>query len=104
MTGNIIRFQIVDDWYHLEHRTVSKRSTEPHIGVHSRLMGDIRVRRAEQQQAKSRTKRDLVVKRGSAVLQTILNDERWPSMWYLVSTMDLHIRAIPTLKLSTDLE
>lgn len=78
-------FQIVEDWYHLEHRTVSKRSTEPHHEVHNRLLGDSRVRRASQQQAKSRMKRDLVTKRGSSITHTILNDEKWPAMWYLVS-------------------
>ncbi|XP_048513827.1 furin-like protease 1 isoform X3 [Athalia rosae] len=75
--------KIVDGCYHFEHRGVSKRSTDPHHDVQNRLVSDIRVRRAEQQRAKSRTKRDLVVKRTSAVVQAILNDERWSHMWYL---------------------
>ncbi|XP_011147537.1 furin-like protease 1 isoform X3 [Harpegnathos saltator] len=74
--------KINDDWYHMEHRSVEKRSTEPHLEVHQRLIKDSRVRRAEQQRAKSRTKRDLIVKRPSNIL-TMLNDERWPQMWYL---------------------
>ncbi|XP_014473595.1 PREDICTED: furin-like protease 1, isoforms 1/1-X/2 isoform X2 [Dinoponera quadriceps] len=74
--------KINDDWYHMEHRSVAKRSTEPHLEVHQRLMKDSRVRRAEQQRAKSRTKRDLVVKRPSNILN-LVNDERWPQMWYL---------------------
>lgn len=76
--------QINDDWYHMEHRSVAKRSTEPHLEVHQRLIKDSRIRRAEQQRAKSRTKRDLIIKRPSNIL-TMLNDERWPQMWYLVS-------------------
>jgi len=75
--------QINDDWFHMEHRSVAKRSTEPHLEMHQRLMNDFRVRRAEQQRAKSRTKRDLIIKRPSNIL-TMLNDERWPQMWYLV--------------------
>jgi len=76
--------QINDDWYHMEHRSVAKRSTEPHPEVHQKLMKDSRVRRAEQQRVKSRTKRDLIIKRPSNILN-MLNDERWPQMWYLVS-------------------
>jgi len=63
---------------------VAKRSTEPHAEVHQRLMKDSKVRRAEQQRVKSRTKRDLIIKRPSNILN-MLNDERWPQMWYLVS-------------------
>ncbi|XP_024940576.1 furin-like protease 1 isoform X7 [Cephus cinctus] len=75
--------KIVDDWYHMEHRSIVKRSTEPHHEIHQRLVGDSRVRRAEQQRAKSRTKRDLIIKRGHSGPRIILNDERWPQMWYL---------------------
>lgn len=71
----------------MEHRSVAKRSTEPHLEVHQRLMNDSRVRRAEQQRAKLRTKRDLIIKRPSNIL-TMLNDERWPQMWYLVSNFN----------------
>ncbi|XP_053997118.1 furin-like protease 1, isoforms 1/1-X/2 [Hylaeus anthracinus] len=75
--------KIVDNWYHMVHTSVVKRSTEPHLGTHERLIRDRRVRRAEQQRVKSRTKRDLIIKRGPSSLQTILDDERWPQMWYL---------------------
>ncbi|XP_031837292.1 furin-like protease 1 isoform X1 [Nomia melanderi] len=74
--------KIVDDWYHMVHTSVVKRSAEPHLGIHGRLLQDRRVRRAEQQRVKSRTKRDLI-KRGPSNLHTILNDERWSQMWYL---------------------
>ncbi|XP_070162415.1 furin-like protease 1 isoform X1 [Polyergus mexicanus] len=74
--------KINDDWFHMEHRSVPKRSTEPHLEVHQRLMKDYRVHRAEQQRVKSRIKRDLIIKRPSNIL-SILNDERWPQMWYL---------------------
>ncbi|XP_076750015.1 furin-like protease 1 isoform X1 [Xylocopa sonorina] len=75
--------KIVDDWYHMVHSSVVKRSAEPHLGVHQRLMEDRRVRRAEQQRVKSRTKRDLIIKRGPSNLKIVLNDEMWPQMWYL---------------------
>ncbi|XP_046822930.1 furin-like protease 1 isoform X5 [Vespa crabro] len=75
--------EIFDGWYHLEHRSVTKRSIDPHMEVHSRLIRDSRVRRAEQQRAKSRSKRDLLIKRGPSNAKVILNDERWPQMWYL---------------------
>ncbi|XP_076235369.1 furin-like protease 1 isoform X2 [Calliopsis andreniformis] len=75
--------KIVDDWYHMQHTSVVKRSAEPHFEVHQRLVQDRRVRRAEQQRVKSRTKRDMIIKRGPSYMQTILNDERWSQMWYL---------------------
>ncbi|XP_066585084.1 furin-like protease kpc-1 isoform X2 [Prorops nasuta] len=76
--------KIFDDWYHFEHRSVVKRSAEPHLDIHERLSSDSRVRRAEQQRAKSRSKRDLIVKRGPSNNKIInLNDERWIQMWYL---------------------
>lgn len=77
--------QIVDDWYHMMHTSVVKRSVEPHFGIQERLIQDRRVRRAEQQRVKSRTKRDLIIKRGPSNLKTVLNDDMWPQMWYLVS-------------------
>lgn len=61
-----------------------KRSIGPHLEVHQRLMKDNRVHRAEQQRVKKREKRDLIIKRPSNIL-SMLNDERWPQMWYLVS-------------------
>nr|XP_012137469.1 PREDICTED: furin-like protease 1, isoform 1-CRR isoform X2 [Megachile rotundata] len=76
-------FGIVDNWYHMVHSSVVKRSAEPHVEVHERLIQDRRVRRAEQQRVKSRSKRDLIIKRGPSNLRTILNDEMWPQMWYL---------------------
>ncbi|XP_076390922.1 furin-like protease kpc-1 isoform X1 [Megachile rotundata] len=75
--------KIVDNWYHMVHSSVVKRSAEPHVEVHERLIQDRRVRRAEQQRVKSRSKRDLIIKRGPSNLRTILNDEMWPQMWYL---------------------
>lgn len=77
--------QIVDNWYHMVHTSVVKRSAEPHFVVQGRLVEDRRVRRAEQQRVKSRTKRDLIIKRGPSTPRAVLNDEMWPQMWYLVS-------------------
>ncbi|KAK9307456.1 hypothetical protein QLX08_002254 [Tetragonisca angustula] len=75
--------KIVDNWYHMVHTSVVKRSAEPHFGVQGRLAEDRRVRRAEQQRVKSRTKRDLIIKRGPSTPRAVLNDEMWPQMWYL---------------------
>lgn len=75
--------KIVDNWYHMVHTSVVKRSAEPHFGVQGRLAEDRRVRRAEQQRVKSRTKRDLIIKRDPPSPRAILNDEMWPQMWYL---------------------
>ena len=83
--------QIIGDWYHFEHRLVMKRSTEPHTGMHERLSQDYRVRRAEQQRVKSRSKRDFIIKHGQHKMQAVLNDERWSLMWYLVSIRMLKI-------------
>ncbi|KAF7990056.1 hypothetical protein HCN44_008999 [Aphidius gifuensis] len=73
---------IVEGVYHFEHNSLRKRSTEPHLGVHHRLIRDSRVKRAEQQRVKSRKKRDLIVKKVPKEL-LYLNDNRWPLMWYL---------------------
>ncbi|KAG8042137.1 hypothetical protein G9C98_000128 [Cotesia typhae] len=51
--------------------------------MHRRLEGDPRVQKAKQQRLLSRRKRDFVVKRGPASSRAILNDDRWPQMWYL---------------------
>ncbi|XP_043483966.1 furin-like protease 1 isoform X2 [Leptopilina heterotoma] len=75
--------KIVDDWYHLDHRMVKKRSVDPHIKVHEQLLRDHRVRRAEQQRIKSRSKRDFIPIPRQRKTPTILNDERWSLMWYL---------------------
>ncbi|XP_008560794.1 furin-like protease 1 isoform X1 [Microplitis demolitor] len=77
------RHQIFEDLYHFDHKSVKKRSSEPHLEINSRLKRDTRVQKAEQQRILSRRKRDFVVKRGPASSRAILNDDRWPQMWYL---------------------
>ncbi|XP_033212963.1 furin-like protease 1 isoform X7 [Belonocnema kinseyi] len=86
--------KIIDDWYHLEHRLVMKRSAVPHTGVHEQLSQDYRVHRAEQQRAKSRSKRDFIIKHGQFKTQIVLNDERWSLMWYLNrgSGLDMNVQ------------
>lgn len=69
--------QIFDDCYHFDHGSVMKRSVEPELEIHGRLVKDGRVKRAEQQRIRTRTKRDFVQQK------TILNDDRWSLMWYL---------------------
>ncbi|XP_034948882.1 furin-like protease 1 [Chelonus insularis] len=81
--GFSYRSPIIGDWYHFDHKLVKKRSAEPHLEIHHRLVKDSRVQRAEQQRIKSRQKRDYVVKRGPINFRTVLNDDRWPQMWYL---------------------
>ncbi|KAK0168883.1 hypothetical protein PV327_002645 [Microctonus hyperodae] len=75
--------KIVENWYHFEHPLLKKRSIEPHLEIHHRLLNDTRIRRAEQQRIKSRKKRDLISKRGPFNVKTLLNDDKWMQMWYL---------------------
>ena len=74
--------QFFDDFYHFEHRHVSKRSISPSSHHQSRLNDDDRVHWSLQQRAKSRQKRDYRPLR--MVNSYNLNDPKWPEMWYLV--------------------
>jgi Peptidase S8 pro-domain len=81
-----ILLQIIDDHYHFHHNSVSKRSINPSHHHQTRLDADDRVRWSKQQRAKSRQKRDLVKIRNTRPWSSILlNDPKWPLMWYLVS-------------------
>jgi furin len=65
---------------------VSKRSINPSHHHQNRLESDDRVRWSKQQRAKSRPKRDLIKIRNTRPWNSILlNDPKWPLMWYLVS-------------------
>ncbi|XP_025077514.1 furin-like protease kpc-1 isoform X10 [Pomacea canaliculata] len=70
--GFVFRGQILPDYYHFQHRKVSKRSTYPSSHYHRNLAYDPSVRWLEQQVAKKRVKREI-----------IFNDPKWPIMWYL---------------------
>lgn len=82
---NIFFFQIFDDHYHFIHRRLAKRSLEPSNHHQNKLENDDRVRWSKQQRAKSRQKRDLLRTKSIKTLNNILNDPKWPAMWYLVS-------------------
>ncbi|XP_043281223.1 furin-like protease 1 isoform X1 [Venturia canescens] len=92
--GFIYADPIIGDWHHLVHRSVKKRSTEPHLEVHRRLTKDPRVRRAEQQRAKSRSKRDLIEICPESP-QIWFNDKGWPVTWYANRGHCLDMNVIP---------
>lgn len=82
----LISLQIFDDHYHFEHKTLVKRSISPSHHHQRRLNDDDRVVWSKQQRAKSRQKRDSTRLKPPKSFTGLLNDPRWPSMWYLVST------------------
>lgn len=75
--------QIFGEYYHFEHRKISKRSIDAAHEHHKLLETDDRVFWAKQQKVKSRQKRDYKPAKGKARVNT--NDPNWPQMWYLVS-------------------
>jgi len=87
--------QIIDEHYHFEHRTLTKRSISPSKHHQRALEKDDRVLWSQQQRAKSRQKRDFTRLKPIKTLSKILNDPKWPAMWYLVSCSVLLI-VIPT--------
>lgn len=81
--------QIIDDHYHMEHRSIAKRSISPSHHHQRRLNEDNRVVWSKQQTAKSRQKRDFTRLKPKSVSK-LLNDPKWTSMWYLnVSIIDI---------------
>lgn len=83
-----VQFQIIDDYYHFHHNSVSKRSISPSHRHQGRLDEDHRVRWAKQQRAKSRRKRDFLrLRQPQSSLSNYMpwNDPKWSHMWYLVS-------------------
>lgn len=68
---------------------MSKRSISPSHHHQSHLDTDDRVRWSQQQRAKSRQKRDYVKpnRQSSSRYINLLNDPKWPLMWYLVSNL-----------------
>lgn len=83
---SFVSFQILDDHYHFEHKTLVKRSISPSHHHQRRLDDDDRVVWSKQQRAKSRQKRDFTRLKPLKSFTSLLNDPKWPSMWYLVST------------------
>lgn len=77
-------FQIIEDHYHFEHKSLVKRSISPSHPHQRRLNDDERVVWSKQQRVKSRQKRDGTRLKPIKSFTSLLNDPKWPSMWYLV--------------------
>eukprot|EP00093_Oithona_nana_P005555 05555.XXX_231746_225773_1 [CDS] Oithona nana genome sequencing. len=94
-TGCINDGVILENTYLLTCHHVSKRSTEPHLEVHTDLNTHSKVSYADQQVVKSRTKRQLWTRPRPPQQQqsfppqtqfddlSHFNDQRWAQMWYL---------------------
>lgn len=85
----LFHLQIFDDHYHFVHRRLAKRSLSPSEHHQTRLENDDRVRWSKQQRVKSRQKRDFVRTKSYKIYSSVLNDPKWPAMWYLVSFLAL---------------
>ncbi|GFQ93427.1 hypothetical protein TNCT_344021 [Trichonephila clavata] len=80
----LMRF-IFDDYYHLRHRRLAKRSLEKSEEHHIALSNEEQVSWFSQQVLKRRSKRDFLESTDLDTKETkiSLNDPRWPQMWYL---------------------
>ncbi|XP_052863129.1 furin-like protease 1, isoforms 1/1-X/2 [Anopheles cruzii] len=97
--GFINRGKIFHDHYHFEHGRLHKRSLSPSKPHQRRLETDQRVRWARQQRAKSRQKRDYrPLGKLPYQLPFLLNDPKWPEMWYLNRGNGLDMNVIPAWK------
>uniref|UniRef100_A0A1B6C415 furin n=1 Tax=Clastoptera arizonana TaxID=38151 RepID=A0A1B6C415_9HEMI len=74
--------EIFPDYYHFEHQRIAKRSLLPNDDHHNNLLSEPEVKWAKQQTIKSRTKRDFLLGKDYEAV-TVLNDLKWPQMWYL---------------------
>ncbi|VVC39282.1 Peptidase S8, pro-domain,Peptidase S8, subtilisin-related,Peptidase S8, subtilisin, Ser-active [Cinara cedri] len=87
--GFVLLGEIFPDYYHLEHKHVSKRSVNPGFEHHEKLISEQNVKWAKQQKILSRSKRDyLTYVRDSKsskrfAIKGGFNDPKWPKMWYL---------------------
>ncbi|XP_035208871.1 furin-like, partial [Stegodyphus dumicola] len=80
----VIEYIIFDDYYHLRHRRISKRSLKPSEEHHIALSNEPQVTWFSQQVLKRRIKRDFKEDPESEKgIKIALNDPRWPQMWYL---------------------
>lgn len=69
--------EVFDDYYHLQHKKIEKRSIKHSPSHHKLLADDARVKSFSQQKIKRRSKRDFRTHISD------LNDPKWPEMWYL---------------------
>ncbi|XP_013793424.1 furin-like protease 1, partial [Limulus polyphemus] len=86
-----------DDYYHLKHHQVSKRSVEPSLHHHETLHSEKQVKWFSQQTLKRRSKRDL-----SSFEVPYLNDPKWKDMWYLNrgNNLDMNVKPAWDMKIS----
>ncbi|GFY79189.1 hypothetical protein TNIN_245501 [Trichonephila inaurata madagascariensis] len=77
--------KIFDDYYHLRHRRLAKRSLEKSEEHHIALSNEKQVSWFSQQVLKRRMKRDFLESTDldTKEIKISLNDPRWPQMWYL---------------------
>lgn len=82
--GFIYLAQIFNDFHHLKHKRLAKRSLEPSEEHHSALSSEPQVKWFSQQTLKRRVKRDFQqIDPSDNEIKIYLNDPRWPQMWYL---------------------
>ena len=92
---SFIFFQIIDDHYHFEHKTLVKRSIDPSHHHQRRLNEDDRIAWSSQQRAKSRQKRDYTRLKPVKTATALMNDPKWSQMWYLVRITFIRIAKHP---------
>ncbi|XP_076350280.1 proprotein convertase subtilisin/kexin type 4-like isoform X1 [Tachypleus tridentatus] len=99
--GFIYLGEIVDDYYHLKHHQVSKRSLAPSLHHHAPLHSEKQVKWLSQQKLKRRMKRDLLSFVNSDP-DVYLNDPKWKEMWYLNrgNGLDMNVKPAWDMKVS----
>ncbi|KAF8794780.1 Furin-like protease kpc-1 like protein [Argiope bruennichi] len=83
--GFIYLAKIFDDYHHVRHRRLAKRSLRRSDEHHIALSNEKQVKWFSQQELKRRVKRDFLEISDPAESgpKISLNDPRWPQMWYL---------------------
>ncbi|XP_036749343.2 proprotein convertase subtilisin/kexin type 5 isoform X5 [Manis pentadactyla] len=84
---NIGQIGALKDYYHFYHSRTIKRSVLSSRGTHSFISMEPKVEWIQQQVVKKRTKRDYDFSRAQA---TYFNDPKWPSMWYMHCSDNMH--------------
>lgn len=98
--GFVYLGEIFDNYHHLRHHQVSKRSIEPSLRHHEALHTDRQVKWFSQQTLKKRSKRDLSYFHTDTV--PYLNDPKWKDMWYLNrgNNLDMNVKPAWDMKVS----
>jgi len=101
--GFIYLDQIFDNYYHIKHRRLRKRSLEPaHHDIHRSLVNEPEVDFVKQQTLKKRVKRDFrndfePFNKPSTIRRapnSRFNDPHWPQMWYLNRGLDMNVQKV----------